>query len=336
MNSWLNWIGIARRAGSLAPGNNQVEKALKAGDVALIVISTDAGPSVYRKYHLWAQDLGVPILRAGTKDELGGSIGMGPHAVLAILDTNIAQRLLASGELSGGIQRGRKGQSSGLRVGEGVKTRQSTTHRSITSAQSRKHQESHEHGGTGSGTDGAQHHGGKTAAGAKSRTRAQTFRTESPRGPKTSNRGTAGRPSGTKTVSKPRTNSPSTGDATNTSTISHDQNAGRPTRKSSVPQRPARLSREPQSNRDPERRPPRSLDVSEPARHSRKPAGLPKPPASSRPKPSRSPAVSQSTDRRSASVSRKPRPQRGSSTVSGKPRAQRNGSTRVSKPTSKQ
>lgn len=163
MTDWTNWIGLARRAGAMAPGHSQVEQALLGGTAKLIIIAEDAGPSVDRKYHLWAQDLGVPLVRAGTKETLGRAMGLGPHAVLAILDKNISQRMLASGEFPRGSQHGRKGQSTGLRAGKGTQTRQSPTHRSASSAQSGKHQESHEHGGAGRGTNGKKHYGGEVA-----------------------------------------------------------------------------------------------------------------------------------------------------------------------------
>ena len=176
MTDWTNWIGLARRAGAMAPGHSQVEQALLGGTAKLIVIAEDAGPSVDRKYHLWAQDLGVPLVRAGTKETLGRAMGLGPHAVLAILDKNISQRMLASGEFPGGSQHGRKGQGKGLRAGKGTQTRQSPTHRSASSAQSGKHQESHEHGGAGSGTNGKKHYGGKVAPGTQSGGRGKTNR----------------------------------------------------------------------------------------------------------------------------------------------------------------
>lgn len=339
MNSWLNWMGIARRAGALAPGNNQVEKALKAGDVALLILSTDAGPSLYRKYHLWTQDLGVPILRAGTKEELGRSIGMAPHAILAILDSNIAQRLLASGDLSGGIQRGRKGQSSGLRVGEGAKTRQSTTHRSTTSAQGRKHQESHEHGGTGSGTDSAKHHGGKAAAGAKDHTRAQTSRSASSRGPKAVDRRTNGKPSRQQALSKSSINGPGAGNPSPSAAVSDAKNAGGSSRTSTVShaaqQRPSGIPGKPRLNHKPRHPASGTAGVSKPTEHSGISSRVPKPPASKRSKSSRPPAVSQSSERGASSVSRKPRPERPRA-VSRKPRSERGRSARISKPTPKQ
>jgi ribosomal protein L7Ae-like RNA K-turn-binding protein len=164
MAAWLNWLGLARKAGKLAPGSHQVEMALKDETVALIVVAEDAGASVYRKYHLWAQDLKVPILRAGTKVELGSAIGMGPHAILAILDVALAKRVwMATGKQIGGMEFGGKGkgQNPSVRTSQGVEARQQAAHRSVTSAQSRKHQESHEHRGTGGRADRPGHHAGQ-------------------------------------------------------------------------------------------------------------------------------------------------------------------------------
>lgn len=164
MDNWLNWIGLAKRAGQLAPGHNQVQKAMNEGTAKLILIALDAGESVYRKYHLWAQNLGVPLVQAGSMIDIGRSMGMGPHAVLAILDKNIANRLATQlGVSSGGIKFDRKRKSSSVRVSQRSEVRQSTSDRSSPSSSRREHQEPHEHGRTGSRANGQKHHGGKVA-----------------------------------------------------------------------------------------------------------------------------------------------------------------------------
>ncbi len=169
---WLNLLGLARRAGKLAPGENQSTLAMQKHRAALVIIATDAGGAVHRKYHLWAQDENIPLARIGTKVSLGHSIGMGPHAVLAILDEEFASHILEEmRKSSGGIIVGRKRerQDPGVRTGERAQARQSAPDRSASSAQSGKHQKSYEHGGTGSRQNGARHHGGQTSAGAQAR-----------------------------------------------------------------------------------------------------------------------------------------------------------------------
>lgn len=165
--SWLNLLGLARRAGKMAPGENQVTQAMKREQVRLLIIAEDAGPSLYRKYHLWAQDLDIPLVRIGTKVALGHAIGMGPHAVIAILDKDFSGRILDEMRKSSGgiiLDRKRQGQSEGVRASQGAEVRQPTANRSSTSSQGGKHQKPHEYRGAGGGQDGSRHHGGKTAA----------------------------------------------------------------------------------------------------------------------------------------------------------------------------
>ena len=171
--AWLNLLGLARRAGKIAPGDNQVTLALQRQTAALVIIAEDAGSSVYRKYHLWAQDLRVPLVTIGSKAELGRAIGMGPHAVLAVVDENFGQRILQEMRISsGGISFDRKGQrqDQGVRTSQRTQARQSAADRPLASTESGKHQKSHEHGRAGSGENRAGHHGGKAA----SRTQART------------------------------------------------------------------------------------------------------------------------------------------------------------------
>ncbi len=39
MDNWLNWIGLAKRAGKLAPGHNQVQIALTNNKAHLVIIA---------------------------------------------------------------------------------------------------------------------------------------------------------------------------------------------------------------------------------------------------------------------------------------------------------
>lgn len=164
---WLNLLGLARRAGKVAPGENQTSLAMKRQQVKLLIIAKDAGPSLYRKYHLWAQDLDIPLVRIESKAALGYAIGMGPHAVLAILDEEFGGRILEEMRKSSGgiiLDRKREGQSKGLRTGQRAKTGQSQTDRPASPPQGGKYQKSYEHRGAGGGKDGAGHYGRQAAS----------------------------------------------------------------------------------------------------------------------------------------------------------------------------
>ncbi|CAB1128771.1 putative Ribosomal_L7Ae domain-containing protein [Candidatus Hydrogenisulfobacillus filiaventi] len=93
---WMNYLGLARKAGALAPGSDRVEAALKNGQLRLLILATDAGGAAVRKFRLWCRDAGVAVVVAGTKDELGHATGLPALAVAGILRRKLADALLKS------------------------------------------------------------------------------------------------------------------------------------------------------------------------------------------------------------------------------------------------
>lgn len=171
------WIGLARRAGKLAPGDQAVHLALKYHRARLVWLAEDGGQATRRKYEFWAKTEGVPVVRAGTKVELGSAAGMAPLAVLAIEDRRMAERVLDALEVAmGGLEFGREGQNPRIRTGQRVEVGQPAPDRPAAPTARGKHQKSHEHRGTGGGADGSGHHARQAA------TRPQASRSASPTG----------------------------------------------------------------------------------------------------------------------------------------------------------
>lgn len=188
LQDWLHWIGLARKAGKLAPGDRQVREAMRDESAKVVIIAEDAGQAVYRKYHLWAQDLGIPVIQQASKRDLGHAMGMGPHAVLAVQDEKIAQAILAKvTDNAGGIDFARKGQGESLRISQGVEDRQSSTDRSTSSSKRGSHKESHEHSGTRGRANGPQHHGGEVTGDRRQATKPTSA--PSAKGPRDTSRG---------------------------------------------------------------------------------------------------------------------------------------------------
>jgi ribosomal protein L7Ae-like RNA K-turn-binding protein len=86
-------IGIARRAGKVATGDAQVEAMLKKRKGFLLIVAEDA-LGAQKKYNLWANDLNMPVLVTGTKQEMGHSIGLSPRSAVLILDQGFAKAIL--------------------------------------------------------------------------------------------------------------------------------------------------------------------------------------------------------------------------------------------------
>lgn len=181
------WIGLARRAGKLAPGDQAVHYALKYHRARLVWLAEDGGQATRRKYEFWAKTEGVPVVLAGTKAELGSAAGMAPLAVLAIVDQRMAERVLDALEVAmGGLEFGREGQNSRIRTGQRVKVGQPAPDRPAAPTARGEHQKSHEHRGTGGGADGPGHHARQAA------TRPQASRSASPTGAAARARGSSG------------------------------------------------------------------------------------------------------------------------------------------------
>ena len=93
-------LGFASKAKKLVSGESAVEAILKKGQARLLVLAADISPNLHRKYALWAEDLSVPILCMGTKQELGIAMGMSPRSVIAVTDDNFAKSILDTGGFS--------------------------------------------------------------------------------------------------------------------------------------------------------------------------------------------------------------------------------------------
>ena len=86
-------LGLARKAGKIYSGESQVEALLKKQKGNLIIIAKDSQGAL-TKFEKWSQDLKIPIIIAGSKEELGLSLGMSPRAVVLIDDKGFAEAII--------------------------------------------------------------------------------------------------------------------------------------------------------------------------------------------------------------------------------------------------
>lgn len=90
MNEPLGFLGLAKRAGKLAAGEDAVLSALAAGKVRLVILAADAGESTVRRMEHRSQGR-LPILYlAGEKTALGQALGWEQCAVAAVTDLGMA------------------------------------------------------------------------------------------------------------------------------------------------------------------------------------------------------------------------------------------------------
>ena len=91
MDNILPLIGIAKKAGQLAIGEEPVGAAARAHKARLILLTSDAAAATVRRAESFAQTGGIFTLPlAATKAELGGILGRTSCAMVALLDAGLA------------------------------------------------------------------------------------------------------------------------------------------------------------------------------------------------------------------------------------------------------
>lgn len=91
MDSLLHLVGLSRRAGRLAAGEEPVRLALQNGAAALVLVAGDAAENSVRRCVRWAEERSVPCCQIPhSKEELGGVLGRTSCAMAAINDLGLA------------------------------------------------------------------------------------------------------------------------------------------------------------------------------------------------------------------------------------------------------
>ena len=92
MSNALNLLGLARRGGNIALGEEPVADACKMKKAFMVLIAADAGETSARRGKNMAESAGVPwgVLPC-TKAELGFAVGRATCALAAVTDRGLAR-----------------------------------------------------------------------------------------------------------------------------------------------------------------------------------------------------------------------------------------------------
>ena len=91
MNSVLHLIGLARKAGRLAVGEDPVGEAVKSREGKLLLVACDAAENTIRRAGHMAESGTAPCLTVPfTKAELGRAVGRTSAALVAVTDIGLA------------------------------------------------------------------------------------------------------------------------------------------------------------------------------------------------------------------------------------------------------
>jgi ribosomal protein L7Ae-like RNA K-turn-binding protein len=86
-------LGIAQRAGAVVKGTDATRRALKKGEVFLVLWAEDGSETQLKKVLPLARAQGVPSQETGGSGELGAALGSGPLTVVAVTGRRFAKEL---------------------------------------------------------------------------------------------------------------------------------------------------------------------------------------------------------------------------------------------------
>jgi ribosomal protein L7Ae-like RNA K-turn-binding protein len=99
-------LGLARRAGAVAPGTEAVRRALRAGEARLVLLAEDASDVQLEKIQKVLRRGTVPQARLGDRTSLGAALGVAPISAVAVTSAPLADQVLTelgSGAMAGAV-----------------------------------------------------------------------------------------------------------------------------------------------------------------------------------------------------------------------------------------
>lgn len=98
----LNYLGLARRGGNLAIGEEPVAIACRSSRARLLVLASDAAEHTVRRARSFTQNGKPPVVRSTfTKEELGNALGCNACAMTALTDVALALAFVQALDESG-------------------------------------------------------------------------------------------------------------------------------------------------------------------------------------------------------------------------------------------
>ena len=87
-------LGLARRAGAVAPGTDATRRSIRRGEARLVLVARDASSVQMDKVRKLMVKRPIPQAVLGDRATLGAAIGKGPTSAIAVTDESFAKLLL--------------------------------------------------------------------------------------------------------------------------------------------------------------------------------------------------------------------------------------------------
>lgn len=90
MDKLYRYLGLAARAGRCVSGGYGTEQAIRGGEAYLAVVAEDASENTKKHISDMCASHGVPLIVAGSREQLGAAVGKEYRASVALTDEGLA------------------------------------------------------------------------------------------------------------------------------------------------------------------------------------------------------------------------------------------------------
>lgn len=87
-------LGLAMRAGKLACGESKASEIIRSGGGFLILLADDASANAEKRFTNMSAYHSVPLIRPGSRFEIGSATGRSFSVVAAVTDDGFAKQLI--------------------------------------------------------------------------------------------------------------------------------------------------------------------------------------------------------------------------------------------------
>ena len=94
-NKVYRLLGLARRAGAVAPGTEAVRRAIRVGEARLVLLAGDASRTQLDKIQTTLHERPIPQAHLGDRSALGAAVGLAPVSAVAVTSAPLAERVMA-------------------------------------------------------------------------------------------------------------------------------------------------------------------------------------------------------------------------------------------------
>ncbi|MGD2047030.1 MAG: ribosomal L7Ae/L30e/S12e/Gadd45 family protein [Gemmatimonadota bacterium] len=90
----MQLLGLARRAGAVAPGTDAVRHAIRAGRAHVVLLAGDASPVQLDKIARTMNECSIPTAHVENRETLGAAVGLAPLSAVAVTNASLAEELV--------------------------------------------------------------------------------------------------------------------------------------------------------------------------------------------------------------------------------------------------